>query len=163
VLLAIALTVSLVVPTTACAGRSGSPNSDEATDPASTSRPWLVNGTYTFSVSEEDLLAAGVTNAADLQSNTGTFTFEFADGKWVSHQETPVLLDPDSYDQSGSYTLIGDRLTVYFSQLHRDNRMSADVVIGGDGSLRLTNFEDPWGVNISRGVFGNEPWVRVNN
>jgi hypothetical protein len=159
-LLAAALAAAIVA--TGCTGpaTSSSPSPLGAShEPAPAGFPLL--GTWTTTITRDDLQAAGLTEEGILKENAGTFTWAFeADGTWrqvmVSLDGSPVM-NPVF---NGYYTVEGDVLTAVteFPEIYRDEGLHYTFELDGDAvTFDNSNPPDPiWPVIIE-----THPWTRV--
>ena len=120
-----------------------------------------LNGVYTVTISKDDYRAAGEADEVEIPKNSGTWTWTFEDGRAAYDQVDT------GYSDAGaglSYTLEGDRFTLYWSH-EATEWTAADVSVAPDGSLVFTNIEDgiPRLQIISEVLFGKTPWVRVGD
>ena len=68
-----------------------------------------LNGVYEVVVTDEALIAAGVTDPAAIAENHGTFTWTLDDGTWHLDQVADNPINNPSDD--GTYTVSGDEIT----------------------------------------------------
>ena len=137
------------------------PHPSATTDAADAGAALTIEGTYAHVVTEEQLRDAAVTDAHGVAENVGSFLFTFEDGRWRYEQHTDAGGADADASATGSYTMDGDRITIHWSQIHRDNQTSATVAVRPDGALVFSDIEDAWGVEMSVGFFQGSPWTRV--
>jgi len=94
-----------------------------------------LDGSYTFTVTEEEVRAAGGTDQELIDENTGKFTVTFDDGIFVLKQiysQGPHA--GTTWQGTGGLTFDGTRLQLFYSQ-DSDDWTTADVTIRDDGAL----------------------------
>jgi hypothetical protein len=104
-----------------------------------------LNGTFTFTVTEEAIREAGGKDQAMIDNNTGDVTVTFEDGTWLMDQVFSQGPDAGTtWHGTGGYQFDGEHLKFFWSQ-DPGAWTRADVEIGKDGSLDFLNVEDGGG------------------
>jgi hypothetical protein len=163
------LLVVLVLSLTACTAVLA-PNPTPVPTLTPTSSPTLtvtgdessINGLYTVTITEEELIAGGVTDPAVLAEYAGRYNWKFSDGRWTYDQTSDKpLANPRS---AGDYTLEGTHYTHYWGN-KPDEITTATVTILDDRSLQFTDIVDgdPQQQAASEVTFGLHPWVRMGD
>jgi hypothetical protein len=160
VALVAALAATILV--TACGSPAGSMSPSPAGashDPAPADFPLI--GTWTTTITRDDLRAAGVTAEGLLNENSGFFTWALeADGTWrlvmVSLVGAPVM-NPVF---SGYYTVAGDVLVAVteFPDIYRDEGLQYAFELDGDA----VTFDNPDAPDVMwRVIIEAHPWTRA--
>ena len=139
-----------------------SPTSTPAPAPTETHDESSINGLYTVTITEEELVAGGVTDPATVAEYAGLYYWSFSDGRWTYDQSSDKpLANPGGV---GKYTLEGTLYTHYWGD-QPDEITTATVAILDDRSLRFTDIVDgdPTLQAVSEVTFGLHPWVRVGD
>jgi hypothetical protein len=155
-----ALTATILVAACASPAASTSPSPAGAShDPAPVGHPLI--GTWTTTITPDDLKAGGITDEGGLAENSGTFTWTFeADGTWRQVQtglDGATLLNPVF---SGWYTLDDDLLVMVteFPEQYKDDGLRYEYVVTGDSvTFDLLNPPDP----MLPVVVEAHPWART--
>jgi TRAP-type C4-dicarboxylate transport system substrate-binding protein len=118
-----------VEPVTACPESNGSDVS-------------LLNGSYTYTVTEDQARAAGVTDQGIIDENAGDFVMTLADGDWELEQVYSTgPKKGTTYHGSGGYTITDNHVKFFWS--HEPGAWTTvDVSVLADGSLEFTNITD---------------------
>jgi hypothetical protein len=159
---ALALVAIMAIGPAGCASPAGSASSGTSGashDPAPSGFPLL--GSWTTTITKDDLRAGGVTEEGLLIENSGIFTWAFeADGTWRSVQAgldgsplmTPVF--------SGYFTVEDDVLVAVteFPEQYRDEGLHYAFEVSGDTvTFDLLDPPDP----MLPAVVESHPWARV--
>jgi hypothetical protein len=114
-------------------------------------------GSWTTTITEDDLRAAGVTEAAGLAENAGTFTLEMAaDGTWTTTQDSDAVVKwpvfrgtwastgPDSFSQTTDFPadFAGD--IVDFTWRTEGGKLVLDLPAPPDPVLPVIMESHPW-------------------
>lgn len=130
-------------------------NSRSSPAPTTTAASSVLPGTYRFTVTAQQMAAAGLTGPDWSADVTFTQTFE-PDGTW---HETQVPDYPDQGPLSGHYLLDGDTMTITFDE-SPTGTPATEVVRwsfrAGTLSLTVVSVQDP----ASRLLY-TQPWRRV--
>ena len=161
-LCALALVATVTISLTGCASPAGSTASGTAGashDPAPSGFPLL--GSWTTTISKDDLRAGGVTEEGLLIENSGIFTWAFeADGTWRSVQtalDGSPLMSPVF---SGYYTVDDDIVVAVteFPEQYRDDGLRYAVEVSGDtATFDLLNPPDA----TLPVIVESHPWARA--
>lgn len=157
--LVVVLTVSLagcsvvVEPTVAPTPVVESPVSIDVSD---------LNGLYEVTITEDELVAGGVTDPALVAEYAGLYYWTFEDGRWIYDQtsEKP-LANPGGV---GDFTIEGNTYTHYWGD-DATEITTATIAILDNGSVQFTNIVDgdPELQAVSEVTFGLYPWVRIGD
>ncbi len=121
-----------------------------------------INGLYEVTITEDELLAAGVTDAAIIAEYAGLYYWTFDDGTWIYDQTSDKpLANPGGV---GEFTIEGTLYTHYWGD-DPTEITTATIAILADGSLEFTDIVDgdPDLQLVSEVTFGLHPWVRVGD
>lgn len=131
-------------------------------DPAPVPVEVVIDGIYEVTITEDELLAAGVSDPTVLVEQAGTYFWTFDAGTWVYEQQSDKPLEvPNAI---GSYELDGDAYTHYWSE-DTTAVTTATVEVLADGSLQFTDIVDgdPEFQQVSEVLFGLHPWTRLGD
>lgn len=153
----------LVVATAGCAtGGTGSPGA--ATSGATAGSPGpgqALHGTWTTSITKEELAAAGVADPGLQIENSGRFLWTFgSDGTWTAVQQSIAGAPLNTPVFRGTYLVDGASLamTTAFPEQYRDEGLHYTWVIeGADLKLDLLDPPDP----MLPVIVETHPWTRV--
>lgn len=122
----------------------------------------IIDGIYEVTTTEDDLHAAGVTDATVIAETAGTYYWTFDDGTWTYEQVSDQPLETPN--ALGTYTIDGDTYTHHWSE-GGDDVTTATIEVLPDGSLQFTNIvdADPAFQQISEVTFGLHPWARIGD
>ena len=112
-------------PSSASSRTTGSPSSVTACPERSVDRATDLDGRYTFTVTEEQVRAAGGTDQELIDENTGKFTMTFDDGIFILKQI--YAQGPNAgttWQGTGGFTFDGTRLQLFYSQDSDDCMMA---------------------------------------
>ena len=115
-----------------------------------------LNGVYNYVVTDEALIAAGVTDPNAIAENHGTFTWTLDDGAWHWEQVANNPINNPSDD--GTYTVNGDEITFVYPGYPGDVfRFEQDT----DGNLTLEPIDvaEP----INEVLLASAVWTRTSN
>ena len=154
-----AVALGLAIATVGCA--AGASPSGAALSPTAASVPaGFPIGTWTTTITDDDLRAGGLTDAAALSENAGSFTLEMAaDGTWTTTQVSDVALKWPVF--RGTWTVSGPDKFSQTTDFPAD--FAGDVVDftwrieDGKLVLRLPNPPDP----ILPIIMESHPWERL--
>jgi hypothetical protein len=139
------------------AGPSGSQAREASGTAAADAIPEAIVGSWTSTITADDLRASGLTDEGTLAENVGTFTMTFgADGTWSTSQEadvplrwpvfrgTMVATGPDSFRQTTTFPadFAGD--VVDFTWSIEDGALVLHVVNPPDPVLPVVTESHPW-------------------
>jgi hypothetical protein len=118
-----------------------------------------IEGSYSTSINIEELRALGISEH-ELCENAGTFTLEFVEGQWASHQDTaPGCSDPLHPDGSGDFT-------AELNQIHFSDPSSFGCVVSyvyqanlTEDGIVFTLIDDPDCLPRTL-IFTLHPWTR---
>ena len=153
--IAIGCTTSSSGSPAATASASAAPSTPAAGAPSAI--PAAIVGTWTTTITEADLRAAGVTEQAGLDENSGVFTMHVdADGAWSMTQvtDTPIrwpvfkgtssATGPDSFRQITTFPADYAGDAVDFTWSKTDGALSLRVVTPPDEILPILIETHPW-------------------
>lgn len=164
ILVGMVFTAAMSAASAGCAGPgAGTAPTPEPANPvgspaaaAATIAPELV-GSWTTSITADDLKAGGITDVGGINENTGTFTMTFgADGTWSTSQESDIPVrwpvfrgtmsstGPDSFRQVTTFPsdFAGDE--VDFTWSVEDGALELTVVDPPDPVLPIVMESHPW-------------------
>jgi hypothetical protein len=147
----------------ACGGQAAStPGLSAATGTGASLAGRPLVGTWTTTVTKEDLAAGGITDPALQNENSGHFSWTFgADGTWTAVQQS---LDGSPITNPvfrGTYTVDGDGLvmTTTFPTDYRDNGLHYTWAIAGNAiRFDILDAPDP----LLPLVVEAHPWTRAS-
>lgn len=122
----------------------------------------VIDGLYEVTITEDELIAGGVSDPAVLAEQAGTYFWTFDDGTWVYEQESEKPLEvPGSI---GRYEIEGSAYTHYWED---DDSVftTATIAVLSDGSLRFSDIVDGDAAfqEVSEVLFGLHPWTRIGD
>jgi hypothetical protein len=166
----IALLLATTVALSACAG-GGGPSSTPGRASASASSAtasgggipvgFPLLGSWTTSITKDDLAAAGVTDPLARNENSGRFTWAFApDGTWSQVQESLDGSPVNSPVFRGTYTADDGSLvaTTTFPEQYRDEGLHYEFVLEGD-TVRFDVLDPPDALLPI--IVETHPWARA--
>lgn len=122
----------------------------------------VIDGLYEFTITEDELLAGGVTDPVVLAEQAGTYYWTFDEGTWVYEQQSEKPLEVPG--AIGSYEIDGTTYTQYWGD---DEAVftTATVTVLSDGALQFTDIVDgdPEFQAVSEVLFGLHPWTRIGD
>lgn len=146
-----------------CAGQPGAASAPPSAAPAATTEAGATGvvpvGTWTMTLTEEDLRAAGFTDPGAAAENTGTFTFTIApDGTWTIAQAASQPVKWPVF--RGSYTVTGEdtvEMLTTFPPEYAGDLVSMRLSEGSDGlTVKVLSPDDP----LLRVNFESHVWER---
>ncbi|TCO52006.1 TRAP-type C4-dicarboxylate transport system substrate-binding protein [Kribbella antiqua] len=123
------------------------------TPPAASGDPSVLNGTYRFELTKDELRAFGVTDPHDLLLNEGVYTWRLKDGRYVLDQKAPQETD----HQEGRYTMAGNRVTFQLPWVNNLELTFAWRISGRNLTFQFDGKTDP----PLKAVFTAHPWTRI--
>ena len=121
-----------------------------------------LNGLYEVTITQDELIAGGVTDPALVAEYAGLYYWTFDDGRWIYDQTTELpLANPGGV---GDFTIEGTRYTHYWGD-DPTQITTATLAVLEDGSLKFSDIvdSDPSLQAVSEVTFGLHPWVRVGD
>jgi TRAP-type C4-dicarboxylate transport system substrate-binding protein len=127
------------------------------TTPDSGSEASALNGVYRYEVTDEALIAAGVTRPAQIADNHGTYTWTLVDGTWHFDQvaDNP-LTDPS---QDGSYVVNGDVITFSDPLFPPGEQFRFTQDADGNLTLEAVLVDD---ANVET-ILSSATWIRIGD
>jgi hypothetical protein len=121
-----------------------------------------IDGLYEVTITEDELIAGGVTDPAVLAEQAGTYYWTFDDGTWAYEQQSEQPLEVPG--AIGSYAIDGSDYTHYWSD-DESVFTTATIAVLPDGSLRFTDIVDGDAAfqEVSEVLFGLHDWVRIGD
>ena len=159
-MLVVVLGGAVVAGCAAQPGASAGPPATSSPPPAASAGTGSVpHGTWTMTLTEQDLVAAGFTDPGAAAENTGTFTFTIApDGTWTIAQAASQPVKWPVF--RGTYAVTGENIAemqTTFPPEYAGDVVSMQLTEGSDGlAVKILSPDDP----LLRLQFERHVWAR---